>query len=127
MVARRDDEAHKKQKMSRDEFANNAVSILEDIHSSLYKKAYGFMEKRLKKVDSLEEFESFFSDKNKDNGFAYAHWNEEAIGHSVFQKLKVSPRCIPLQEGGLSGSFEKGTCIFSGKPSQQRVVFAKSY
>ena len=113
--------------MSQDEFVGAVSTLLDEIHEVLYKRSYDFMESRIKKIETLEAFESFFSEKSKENGFAYVHWNEEAIDHPVLKKLKVTPRCIPLEEGGLSGTFEEGTCIFSGKPSCQRVFFAKAY
>ena len=128
MLARRDDENHQKSKISAEVFVKEVTNILDGIHERLYQRASEYMRSRIKKIESLEEFEAFFGEKSKEkNGFAYVHWNEEAVGHPVLQQLKITPRCIPLEEGDLTGTFEEGTCIFSGKPSKQRVFFAKAY
>lgn len=131
MMGRRDDASHKKIKITQEKFVAELCNYLEEIHRNLYQKASISLKKRIRKVDSLEEFEDFFTaKKTKDltgGGFAYAHWHEDSIDHPIFQKLKVTPRCIPLEQNDMTGDFKEGTCIFTGKPSEQRVFFAKAY
>jgi prolyl-tRNA synthetase len=129
MLGRRDDEDHGKIKLTFDELTSRACDYLEEIHNNMFEKALLFTKNQIRKIDSLEEFEKFFtkSSKNQTLGFAYVHWHEDSIGHPLLEKLKVTPRCIPMEEGPLTGTFESGTCIFTGKPSQKRVIFAKSY
>ena len=128
MFARRDDENHKKNKMPLDEFVSSIPEVLGEIHNSIYEKSLKFLQKNIKKIDSLEEFTAFFSSsKSNDLGFAYVHWNEEAIDHPLLQKLKVTPRCIPMEENDVTGHFEEGSCLFTGKPSKKRIFFGKAY
>jgi prolyl-tRNA synthetase len=125
-VGRRDKGPKEKSGMPRAEFVQNLPKMLQEIQDSLFAKAKAFRDENIKKINSLKEFEEFFAGddekSSKSGGFALAHWNEAAIGHEILAKLKVTPRCIPLE-----GEKESGTCIFTGKPSTQRVVFAKSY
>jgi prolyl-tRNA synthetase len=79
-------------------------------------------------IDSKEAFYAFFTPENKEQpeihgGFAMAHYSgEPELEAQIQSDLKVTVRCIPQTDHP-----EPGTCIFTGKPSKQRVVFAKSY
>ncbi|MBX2987729.1 MAG: proline--tRNA ligase [Bdellovibrionaceae bacterium] len=122
-VGRRDKGPKEKSGIPRAQFVQTLPDILAEIQSNLFKKAAAFRDENLKRIDSLAEFEAFFSgDEDKAGGFAAVHWNPAAIGHEVLARLKVTPRCIPLE-----GKEEKGQCIFTGQPSSKRVIFAKSY
>ncbi len=125
-VGRRDKGPKEKESMNRNTLVNEISSILQNIQDTLYKKALDFRNSNIKEINSLKEFEEFFAgdddEKAKAPGFASAHWNEEAIGHEIFAKYKVTPRCIPLDT-----KTEDGICIFTGRPSQKRILFAKSY
>ncbi len=78
-------------------------------------------------IDSKEEFYAFFTAKNSakpeiHGGFALAHWNgSREVEEQIKNDLKVTIRCIPFDD-----SPEPGTCVFTGEPSRQRVVWAKS-
>ena len=80
------------------------------------------------KIDSKEEFYAFFTPKNVDKpeihgGFALTHWDGSAeTEEKIKEELKVTIRCIPFESVP-----EAGICPFTGKPSAQRVIFAKSY
>lgn len=126
-VGRRDKGPKEKTSIPRAQFVGDVINILGDIQSKLFSRAKTFRDENLKKIESLQEFEAFFAGGEDEKGpatggFALVHWNEAAIDHEVLAKLKVTPRCIPL-----AGPEEQGTCIFTGKPSKRRVVFAKSY
>ena len=84
-------------------------------------------------IDSKEEFYAFFTPKNGGGadgeaqeihgGFALTHWSGEAdVEAKIKSDLGVTLRCIPLDAGD-----GPGTCPFSGKPSKQRVIWAKAY
>jgi prolyl-tRNA synthetase len=130
MVGRRDLSPKEKKPMPLQEIADTIESTLGSIHDAIYQRALAFREENTKVINSKDEFYAFFTaqnaDKNKPEihgGFALAHWNgSAAIEEQIKTDLKVTIRCIPF-----SDSPEAGTCIFTGEPSKQRVVFAKSY
>lgn len=119
VVARRDKAHSDKQFLSPDDFLAQISSILSDMQAGLLAKAEVFREANTREINTLEEFEAYFE---KDSGFALCHWNEAAIGHEILAKHKVTPRCIPL-----NGPKEAGKCLFTGQPSNQRIIFAKAY
>ena len=104
------------------------VGMLEEIQQTLLERATEFRDTHTQKIDSLEEFRAFFTPKNTGKpeihgGFALAHWNgSKEVEERVKDELKVTIRCIPFED-----SPEPGVCIFTGEPSRQRVVWAKSY
>jgi prolyl-tRNA synthetase len=94
-------------------------TLLTDIQQTIYNKALAFREANTHRVDTFETFKA----QIEQGGFVMAHWDgtsetEEAIKEAT----KATIRCIPLD-----APTEAGTCVFSGKPSQQRVVFARAY
>lgn len=96
------------------------VNLLDDIQNNLYTKALNFRECNTRKADTWDEFNKIL---DEEGGFILAHWDgtpetEEAIK----EKTKATIRCIPFD-----APEEEGKCIFSGKPSKRRVVFARSY
>ena len=123
-VGRLDKGVKEKSGIARSEFIAKIPDILAEIQQNIYDRARKLRDENMKKIDSLKEFEEFFggSEESVAGGFALVHWNEAAIGHEILAKLKVTPRCIPLDAPA-----ETGTCIFSGQPSSKRIVFAKSY
>jgi prolyl-tRNA synthetase len=92
----------------------------------MYQRALDFRDANTHRVDTWEEFQKVFEGEGG-GGFVLAHWDgttetEEAIA----DKTKATLRCILLEP--LHPDDEKpGKCIFSGKPSSRRVVFAKAY
>ena len=110
-------------KMTSSEFVLAAEHLLEKIHQTMYQKSKDFAENRMVKIDTKEDFYAYFSDNNPLPGFALVHYNPASEVEELLQKdLNVTVRCIPLEFGQ-----EKGHCPFSGLPSSQRVVYAKSY
>ncbi len=118
-MGRRDKEIKDKKGLHKQEFIALVPKFLEEIQENIYNRAVSFRNQNIKDIDSLEEFEKFFKNKT---GFVRAHWCEDAIGHKILDKYKVTPRCIPLHEPD-----EPGICIFTGKPSKKRIYLAKSY
>lgn len=101
------------------------VSILEEMQSNLLARATAFRKQHTVEIDDKKEFYDFFTAKGEEihAGFALCHWNgDPAIEAKVKEDLNVTIRCIPLDFRALPGK-----CIFTGEPSKQRVIFAKSY
>ena len=94
--------------------------LLEEIQESLYKKALDYRESHITEVNSFEEFKDVLENKG---GFISAHWDGTTETEDKIKELtKATTRCIP-------DSFdpEEGVCVYSGKPSKTRVLFAKAY
>lgn len=127
-VGRRDKGVKEKQSFPASEFAQGVPAMLQDIQDNLYAKALAFRDENTKVIESKEDFYNFFTPKNADKpeihgGFALAHWNGSGkIEEQIKNDLKVTIRCIPFEKNP-----QPGTCIFTGEPSKQRVIFAKSY
>ena len=95
-------------------------STLEEIQKNLFDKAYNFREEHITEVDTFDKFKSVLSGKG---GFVSAHWDGTIDTEQAIKKeTKATIRCIPF-----SDKSRKGNCVYSGKPSSQRVLFAKAY
>ena len=117
-IARRD--TLEKQIYQQTDIENKVEHLLEAIQDNLYQKALSFRESKTFTADSWKEFNEIL---DKSGGFIYAHWDGTAeTEQAIKEKTKATIRCIPL-----NNKTEKGTCIYSGKPSEQRVVFARAY
>jgi len=94
--------------------------LLDDIQSAMYTKAKQFRESHISVTDSWDEFIQFLDTKG---GFISAHWDGTAETEDKIKELsKATIRCIPL-----NNPLEEGKCILTGKPSVQRVLFARAY
>ncbi|MDY3513777.1 proline--tRNA ligase [Riemerella anatipestifer] len=94
--------------------------LLEEIQKAIYSKALKFRDENITKVDSYEEFKEVLETKG---GFILAHWDgTEEEEERIKEETKATIRCIPLE-----GEKEEGVSMISGKPSKQRVLFAKAY
>ncbi|MBT5749981.1 MAG: proline--tRNA ligase, partial [Flavobacteriales bacterium] len=98
---------------------NKIEHLLENIQDNLYKKALTYREERTYKADSKAEFIKLI----EKGGFVYAHWDGTSETEELIKKeTKATIRCIPLDV-----KMENGVCLFSGKLSDKRVLFAKAY
>jgi len=96
------------------------VHLLDNIQESLFQKALSFREDNTHKVDSWEEFCDVIENKA---GFISAHWDGNAeTEQRIKDETKATIRVIPLD-----AKSEPGKCVFSGKPSEKRVIFARAY
>ncbi|MFN8116565.1 MAG: proline--tRNA ligase [Bacteroidia bacterium] len=94
--------------------------LLIDIQSNLYNKAVARNKELTTTVNSYEEFKKVLDEKT---GFVYAHWDgTPETEEKIKEETKATIRCIPL-----NNVQEAGVCIYSGKPSTQRVLFARAY
>ena len=117
-IFRRDDMA--KETISFDEVFDKIDFLLEDIQSNLFSKAKTFTENNTRIVNNYDEFKSIL---NNEGGFISAHWDgTKETEDKIKKETKATIRCIPLNTVK-----EYGKCIYSNKPSSQRVLFAKAY
>lgn len=117
-VARRD--TKEKMSVSMDGLAFYIRTLLDEIQQHMYNKALEYRDAHITHVDTWAEFEEVLDNKG---GFVAAHWDGTAeTEEAIKEKTKATIRCIPLQ------SMEaKGVCVLTGKPSTQRVLFARAY
>ena len=116
-VARRD--TKEKEILQQKDLAHKVENLLEKIQRNLYQKAIDYREEMTNKADSWDEFNQLI----EKGGFVFAHWDgTPETEEEIKQQTKATIRCIPL-----NNKQEEGKCILTGKPSTQRVVFAKAY
>lgn len=117
-LARRDTQT--KETVTQDGLATRIKHLLNEIQEQIYDKALAYRDSHITEVNSFEEFKEVLETKG---GFLSAHWDGSAETEEKIQELtKATIRCIPLVN-----KKEEGVCIFSGKPSAERVLFAKAY
>jgi prolyl-tRNA synthetase len=117
-VSRRDNKT--KELVSLDGLANTVLVLLDDIQKNIYQKAKDYRDAHITKADTWGEFEKLLDEKG---GFISAHWDGTPETEEKIKELsKATIRCIPLQN-----MKEEGKCILTGKPSQERVLFARAY
>ena len=117
-VTRRDTKV--KQTLPQAGLADALENLLHAIQSNLYQQALARREASTHRVDTYEEFKRVLDEKG---GFIYAHWDGTSeTEQKIKEETKATIRCIPL-----NNEQENGVCIYSGKPSSQRVVFARAY
>ena len=117
-LARRD--TLTKEFISRDDVVSIVVDLMDEIQKNLYNKAASFRTEKTTEVVTYDEFKELLNTKG---GFILAHWDGTAETEKLIKKeTKATIRCIPLDS-----KLEKGTCMVSGKPSNQKVLFAKAY
>ena len=133
MPKRRDESGgEKKPAVSRGEFVAKVADELTAMQTGLFERAKTFRTANTRTFTDLKEFEAYFTPKNHDNpemhgGFAACHFTEGPETDAVLGKLKVTIRCVPLNDEPGFESEETGKCLFTGKPTTQRAVLAKSY
>ncbi len=117
-LARRDIQT--KETVTQDGLADNIKNLLDEIQHSIYQKALKFRDEHITEVNSYDEFKEVLETKT---GFISCHWDGTIETEKrVKEETKATIRCIPLD-----AKVEEGVCIFTGKPSTQRVLFAKAY
>jgi len=117
-VARRD--TKEKKTINVNNVASEINNLLIQIQQNIYNKALNFRKEKTSYVNSYEEFKNVLDTKG---GFIYAHWDGTSeTEEKIKEETKATIRCIPL-----NNTPENGSCIFSGEPSTQRVIFARAY
>jgi len=117
-VARRD--TKEKQSLSNVDLEHKIPHLLEQMQKNIFDKALSFRDQNIHIVNTYEEFKEKLENPG---GFIAAHWDGTGeTENKIKEETKATIRCIPL-----NAPTEKGNCIYSGKPSAQRVLFAKAY
>ncbi len=117
-LARRD--TLTKENVSQDGLTERIVALMDEIQENIYSKSLTYRDSMITKVDSWEEFIETLDNKG---GFVSAHWDgTPETEEEIKAATKATIRCIPMEVEA-----EEGKCIFTGKPSKYRVLFARSY
>lgn len=124
-VSRRDMGVKEKSFPSLADVVSNIGEMLTSIQANLLQKAQTFRDANMQVLETKEAFYDYFK-TDDGGGFALAHWNGSPLVEAQIKNdLKVTIRCIPFARDYFTP--EAGTCIFTGEPSAQRVIFARSY
>ncbi len=116
-IARRD--TKEKVVMPRNEAIDKIPDLLDEIQDNIYQKALNFRTENTCHVETYDEFRN----KIEEGGFIYAHWDgTEETEEKIKEETKATIRCIPL-----NSPEESGKCMVTGKPSKQKVLFARAY
>lgn len=117
-LARRD--TREKQSVSQEGLEIYIAQLLEEIQENIYKKALDYRDGHITEANSYDEFKELLDTKA---GFIAAHWDgSPETEQKIKEETKATIRCVPLEN-----KLEDGVCIYSGKPSKQRVLFARAY
>ena len=117
-IARRDNLT--KETISIDRVKEFIPKLLDDIQINIYNKAFNFRKENTFYVDSWDEFNKILDNQG---GFIMAHWDGTVeTEEKIKEETKATIRCIPFDSPE-----EEGKCVYSGKPSKRRVLFARSY
>jgi prolyl-tRNA synthetase len=117
-LARRD--TGEKETLPQDQLIHHVGETLEALQQNVFRIAQEFRQHHTHQADDWKRFEELIAG---DAGFVYAHWDGTTETELRIKELtKATIRCIPLR-----GKKEEGKCILTGRPSNQRVIFAKAY
>ncbi len=117
-VARRD--TKEKVNVPLEAIDSYVAQLLDDIQQNLFSRAKAFRDEHITPVDTWSDFEAVLEDKG---GFVLAHWDGTTETElEIKERTKATIRCIPLD-----APQEAGRCVLTGKPSRQRVLFARAY
>jgi len=113
-----------KEKLPLQDIGQHVGRVLDEFQEFLLERAQARLEEKTVSVDSWAEFEGVFAEQQ--STFCWAHWDGTPETElAIKQATKATIRCLPLT--GESPDTDEGVCIRSGKPSKQRVLFAKNY
>jgi prolyl-tRNA synthetase len=117
-IARRD--TKEKKTIQLDAVAEVVPALLDEIQANIYTRAKKFRDEKTTEVNSFEELKKVLDEKG---GFVSAHWDQTLETElAIKEETKATIRCIPLD-----AKEESGKCVYSGKPSPRRVLFARAY
>jgi prolyl-tRNA synthetase len=117
-LARRD--TLTKETINLEQIASKTEQLISEIQKALYANALDFRDKHMTPADNFEDFKKVLDRKG---GFISAHWDgTELTEQAIKKETKATIRCIPLDF-----MEESGKCVYSGKDSNRRVLFARAY
>ena len=109
-----------KETVPQEGLAGRIEALMAEIQANIYRKALAYRDSMITRVDTWEEFKRVLDEKG---GFVSAHWDGTAETEvAIKEATKATIRCIPVDAVD-----EEGVCVFSGRPSHRRVLFARSY
>ncbi|MDE5691132.1 MAG: proline--tRNA ligase, partial [Alistipes sp.] len=109
-----------KETLSQDGLAAHIEELMAEIQQNIFRKALDYRNSMITRVDTWDEFKRVLDEKG---GFISAHWDGTVETEvAIKEATKATIRCIPVD-----AVEEEGACVFSGKPSHRRVLFARSY
>ena len=127
-VGRRDHDPKQKTSIPRAQFPEGFTAMLDALQEQLFSRARAFRAEHTQQLDSREAFDAYFTPRSSEKpeihgGFALSHWcGDSACENQIKEDLNVTIRCIPLERAQ-----EEGRCVCCGRPSGERVVWAKAY
>ncbi len=128
MVARRDRGHKEKEAVSIEALAEHVLAALPDIQRNYLNEAQSYRDRFIETgVRNFEDFKAFFTPRNQEKpeihgGFVRAKWSEDPASEDMLAGLKVTIRCLPFDQSGVSG-----VCVVTGKPATVDAIFAKAY
>ena len=128
VVYRRDQGPRDKSFKPMREVAETVAQTLQDMQQSYFNQARAFRDAHIKRdIHTFDEFKAFFTPKNEDKpeihgGFVLAKWGAEPEALAKLAELKVTVRCLPLEQSGT-----EGRCVVTGRPAVKDAIFAKAY
>lgn len=128
MLCRRDQSHKDKKKIHLSTLSEDVITILGSMQHHYYAQALKLRDAHIRKdISNFEQLKKFFTPKNPDKpeihgGFVLAKWCGDVETEKMLEELKVTIRCLPLQQSGT-----KGTCVLTGRPATLDAIFAKSY
>ncbi|MGK5594753.1 MAG: proline--tRNA ligase [Parachlamydiaceae bacterium] len=127
-LSRRDKPHKEKVIIQRTEVADKIPHLLEEIQKNYYEQAKAFRDQHIcKDINTFEELKAYFTPQNHEKpeihgGFVLAKWCGDKETESLLDELKVTIRCLPLEQSGTEGK-----CVLTGRPATTDAIFAKSY
>lgn len=121
MLYRRDEGAKDRQQVSMQELATQVPLLLESIQDNLFQQALAFRDQNVcTDIHTIEEMRAFFEKEGA--GFVKAKWCGDPATEELLAPMKVTIRCLPLDQSG-----ESGTCVLTGREAVMDAIFAKAY
>jgi prolyl-tRNA synthetase len=128
VLYRRDQGPREKEFVAFDTVAAGMPALLDSIQKNYFEQAKAFRDANIRRdISNFEDFKAYFTPKSEDKpeihgGFVLAKWSGDADALAQLQELKVTIRCLPLEQSGTTG-----TCVVTGKPATKDAIFAKAY
>lgn len=125
VVSRRDKPANEKEFLEMDIIPTKIAEILPEMQNGIFAKANAFRDENITEVASLDELKKHF-ESDPDAGFVvcYSHPEVDDEREKLLKKLKITARCIPF---AFNQDNAESTCIFTGKPTTKKIIYAKAY
>lgn len=128
VLCRRDKGHKEKSFLTREELSATLVDTLSEIQTNYFKEAKAFRDEHLNtEIDNFDDLKAFFTPKNQKKpeihgGFVRAKWCGDAAVEEELSQLKITIRCLPLEQSGTTGK-----CVVTGKEATKDAIFAKAY